>query len=210
MTTTQSSDLIRPILRGVDGDMITVHLDHTSYEIRMHLEGAVTAAPGKRVKGSVTAEALRVHAAQGGGRFIEPVSGEPRIVAGVDLWLNLPRPPQEASGTSGMKVATNGGLNLSVLDGWWDEAYDGECGWAIASPDMPPDQQDDVDSTALYNLLENEVVPLFYDRGDDGIPHAWLARVRHAMQRLIPRFSAERMLLDYATRLYPRPPGPAA
>ncbi len=130
----------------------------------------------------------------------------PRIVAGVDLWLNLPRPPLEASGTSGMKVAANGGLNLSVLDGWWAEAYDGQCGWGISSPDLDPQSQDELDATAVYNLLENDVVPLFYDRGEDGIPHRWLARVKHSMQHLIPRFSAERMLRDYVSRVYSAEP----
>jgi starch phosphorylase len=126
----------------------------------------------------------------------------PCIVAGVDLWLNLPRPPLEACGTSGMKVALNGGLNLSVLDGWWEEAYDGECGWAIASPDGDPSLQDDRDAAAAFNLIENEVLPLFYDRGADGIPHRWLARVKTSLARLAPRFSAERMLRDYAERVY--------
>jgi starch phosphorylase len=126
----------------------------------------------------------------------------PRIVAGVDLWLNLPRPPLEASGTSGMKVALNGGLNLSVLDGWWAEAYDGESGWAIASGPGEARTQDEVDTTALYNLLEGEVIPLFYERGAGGIPERWLARVKTSMRRLIPRFSAERMVREYADTVY--------
>jgi len=126
----------------------------------------------------------------------------PRVVAGVDLWLNLPRPPLEASGTSGMKVALNGGINLSVLDGWWAEAYDGESGWAIASAPGDSRTQDAVDAAALYNLLEGEVVPLFYERNRDGIPDRWLARVKAAMRRLIPRFSAERMLRDYIDTIY--------
>jgi starch phosphorylase len=126
----------------------------------------------------------------------------PRLVAGADVWLNLPRPPLEASGTSGMKAALNGGLNLSVLDGWWAEAYDGEVGWAIKSPEGDPQAQDEHDATALFDLLEREVIPLFYDRSPDGIPHRWLARVKTSMRRLIPRFSAERMLRDYLTTLY--------
>jgi len=126
----------------------------------------------------------------------------PRVVAGVDLWLNLPRPPFEASGTSGMKVVVNGGLHLSVLDGWWAEAYDGESGWAIASPPGDPRAQDLADAAALYNLLESEVVPLFYERNRGGIPERWLARVRSSMRRLIPRFSAERMLRDYVGTVY--------
>jgi starch phosphorylase len=126
----------------------------------------------------------------------------PLIVAGVDLWLNLPRPPLEASGTSGMKVLLNGGLNLSVLDGWWLEAYDGENGWAIASPEGDPATQDEADTTALFNLLENEIVPLFFEREPDGIPHRWIARAKASMGRLIPRFSAERMMRDYVAKLY--------
>ncbi len=126
----------------------------------------------------------------------------PRIVSGVDLWLNLPRPPLEASGTSGMKVALNGGLNLSVLDGWWEEAYDGENGWAVASQGGNDAEQDERDSIAVYNVLENEVIPLYYDRDARGLPHRWLARVRASMGRLIPRFSAARMMRDYARDSY--------
>ena len=126
----------------------------------------------------------------------------PVLVAGVDLWLNLPRPPQEASGTSGMKVAVNGGLNLSVLDGWWCEAYDGESGWAIASGAADAERQDDLDAAALFNILAGEVVPLFYERDADGIPVRWLARMRRSMQHIIPCFSADRMLRGYMHVLY--------
>ncbi len=129
----------------------------------------------------------------------------PRIVSGVDLWLNLPRPPLEASGTSGMKVVLNGGLNLSVLDGWWAEAYDGESGWGIASASGDPRTQDELDAAALYNLLEDEVIPLFYDRDAAGLPGRWLARVKASMRRFIPRFSADRMVREYADLLYARP-----
>jgi starch phosphorylase len=101
-----------------------------------------------------------------------------------------------------MKVVLNGALNLSVLDGWWQEAYDSEVGWAIASPDADPGLQDERDATALFNLLENEVIPLFYERGPDGLPRRWLARVRVSMARLAPRFSAARMLREYISRLY--------
>ncbi|MFI5398389.1 MAG: alpha-glucan family phosphorylase [Candidatus Binatia bacterium] len=126
----------------------------------------------------------------------------PRIVAGVDVWLNLPRPPLEASGTSGMKVTLNGGLNLSVLDGWWAEAYDGENGWAIASPAADPRTQDDHDAAALLDLLEREVIPAFYNRAADGIPHHWVQRIKTAMRTLIPRFTAERMLREYVETMY--------
>jgi starch phosphorylase len=127
----------------------------------------------------------------------------PLIMAGVDLWVNTPRPPLEACGTSGMKVVLNGGLNLSVLDGWWEEAYDGETGWGIhSSPEGGEGAQDDRDGIALFNLLEHEVIPLFYERNAEGIPERWLARVRASMRRLIPRFSAERMVRDYVERYY--------
>lgn len=126
----------------------------------------------------------------------------PRIVGGVDLWLNLPRPPLEASGTSGMKVTLNGGLNLSVLDGWWIEGYDGGNGWAIDTPEGDPRYQDEHDARTLLDLLEREVIPLFYDRDADGIPHRWLQRVKAAMRTLIPRFTSERMLRDYLDQMY--------
>ena len=126
-----------------------------------------------------------------------------RLVRGCDLWLNLPRPPLEASGTSGMKAAINGGLNLSSLDGWWAEAYDGTNGWAI-SGEVDPDHgaQDARDADALYRLLEQDVVPAFYDRDADGLPRSWLARIRASIRTLAPAFCATRMLDDYLARIY--------
>jgi starch phosphorylase len=132
-----------------------------------------------------------------------------RLIAGCDVWLNLPRPPLEASGTSGMKAALNGGLNLSVLDGWWPEAYDGANGWAITTPDADATTQDDHDAGMLLDLLENEVIPLFYERDADGVPQRWIARVKAALRTLIPRFAAERMLREYADHMY-LPAGTAA
>ena len=126
----------------------------------------------------------------------------PRIVAGVDLWLNLPRPPLEASGTSGMKVALNGGLNLSVLDGWWIEGYDGSNGWAINSPQGDHGTQDDHDAAVTLDLLEQDVIPSFYQRDATGIPRRWLQRVKAAMRTLTPQFTAERMLREYVQTLY--------
>jgi starch phosphorylase len=126
-----------------------------------------------------------------------------RLVTGCDLWLNLPRPPLEASGTSGMKSALNGGLNLSVPDGWWAEAYDGSNGWVVGGEVSPdPEVQDAADAKALFDVVEREVVPLFYDRDEDGIPHGWLARVKASLRSIGPRFSAARMMDDYVRVAY--------
>ncbi len=124
------------------------------------------------------------------------------LVAGCDVWLNLPRPPMEASGTSGMKAALNGGLNLSVLDGWWAEAYDGTNGWAIAS-DASLDEaaQDARDADALYGILEREVVPLFHAR-EGGIPREWIRRVKASLRTVGPVFNTARALADYVGRVY--------
>jgi glucan phosphorylase len=125
------------------------------------------------------------------------------LVAGCDVWVNLPRPPLEASGTSGMKAALNGGLNLSVLDGWWAEAFDGPNGWGIRSATgLDERAQDARDAAAFYDLLEREVVPLFHDRGEAGLPRRWLERVRSSLKSLAPAFNATRALGDYVDRVY--------
>jgi glycogen phosphorylase len=126
------------------------------------------------------------------------------MVQGVDVWLNNPRRPLEASGTSGMKVCCNGGLNLSVLDGWWDEGYDGENGWAIGAGEEYTDltYQDDVESRAIYDLLEQEIVPLFYNRSSDGLPRGWLKRMKRSMMTLCPVFNTGRMVAEYLTTCY--------
>jgi starch phosphorylase len=128
------------------------------------------------------------------------------LVAGCDVWLNLPRPPLEASGTSGMKAAVNGGLNLSVLDGWWAEGYDGANGWAIAS-DASLDEaaQDARDAEALYGLLEREVVPLFHAR-DGGVPREWIRRVKASLRTAGPTFNTARALGEYVSRVYAAAP----
>jgi len=120
------------------------------------------------------------------------------LVRGCDVWLNLPRPPLEASGTSGMKSAINGGLQLSVLDGWWAEAYDGQNGWALPG-DVDPDHQaqDGRDAEALHRLLGDEVLPAFYERDEHGVPGRWLALMRASLRSLGPRFCATRMLAEY-------------
>ncbi|NLS78392.1 MAG: glycosyltransferase family 1 protein [Chloroflexi bacterium] len=126
------------------------------------------------------------------------------LVQGVDIWLNTPRRPNEASGTSGMKAAANGALNLSVLDGWWAEAYDITAGWAIGRGEDYQDQnyQDEVESNALYDILEKEVVPLFYQRGDDGLPRGWIQRMKSSLATLCPVFNGQRMLIDYLEQEY--------
>jgi starch phosphorylase len=127
-----------------------------------------------------------------------------RLVQGVDVWLNTPRRPWEASGTSGMKVLANGGINLSELDGWWAEAYAPDVGWAIGDGMEHGDDPgwDAAEADALYALLEKEVIPAFYSRDQQGIPVAWVARMRESMARLTPRFSAGRTVREYTEEFY--------
>jgi starch phosphorylase len=126
------------------------------------------------------------------------------MVAGCDIWLNNPRRPREASGTSGMKAAMNGLPNLSVLDGWWDEADYTRTGWAIGHGEEydDPDYQDDIEANALYELLEQSVVPLFYDRDDEDLPRGWIAKMKDAIRFNCPHFNTARMVGEYATRAY--------
>jgi starch phosphorylase len=126
-----------------------------------------------------------------------------QLVSGCDLWVNLPRKPMEASGTSGMKATFNGALQLSVLDGWWAEAYSGTNGWAIPSDDDEDAEVVDArDAGLFYDLLEQEVIPLFNDRGSDGVPHGWCDRIKEALVTLAPTFTATRMVNDYVERIY--------
>ncbi|MEI6305515.1 MAG: glycosyltransferase family 1 protein [Deltaproteobacteria bacterium] len=126
------------------------------------------------------------------------------LVQGVDVWLNTPLRPMEASGTSGMKVAFNGGLNMSILDGWWCEGYQMNNGWAIGKGEVYEDTeyQNQVESRAIYDLLEKEIIPMYYDRGSDNVPRAWVATMKASMQSLCPVFSTDRMVVEYAQRSY--------
>ncbi len=130
------------------------------------------------------------------------------LCAGADVWLNNPIRPQEASGTSGMKAALNGGLNLSISDGWWDELYDGHDGWTIPTADGVGDEtrRDDLEAAALYDLIEKRVAPLFYRRNETGRPEGWVDTVRHTLAYLGPRVQATRMVRDYVSEYY----GPAS
>jgi starch phosphorylase len=127
------------------------------------------------------------------------------LVQGVDIWMNTPRRPNEASGTSGQKAAMNGVLNFSVLDGWWREGFNGQNGWAIGE-DIDydnPDQQDQADANSLYDQLENEIVPLYYQiRSSDGLPGDWIARMKESIRTISPQFSMRRMVKEYMERLY--------
>jgi starch phosphorylase len=126
------------------------------------------------------------------------------LVAGCDVWLNNPRRPLEASGTSGQKVAINGGINASVLDGWWQEAYVGINGWAIGGKKTSAnvEEEDHHDAESLYSMLEKQIIPLFYHRDKDGIPREWIKKMRNSMQTIVPRYNTHRMVTEYAEQFY--------
>ena len=161
--------------------------------------------PGKQLIQQVYRQVKR---AETGGRlvFIEDyeMNLARYLVQGVDVWLNTPRRPLEASGTSGMKAALNGVLNFSVLDGWWREAYNGKNGWSIGEDRELESQslQDAQDAESLYSTLENEIIPLYYDRDPKEISRAWMARMKNSLKTNIPQFSTRRMVKEYVERLY--------
>lgn len=127
-----------------------------------------------------------------------------QMISGCDIWLNTPRRPLEASGTSGQKIICNGGLNLSILDGWWREAYDGTNGFAIGEDSQPNSvtEQDRLDNANLCRTLTEEVIPCFYDRDEMGIPRQWIGKIRRSMATLLPKFTTWRMVQDYALKYY--------
>jgi starch phosphorylase len=127
-----------------------------------------------------------------------------QMVSGCDVWLNNPRRPLEASGTSGQKCACHGCLNLSILDGWWREGYDGMNGFAIGEDSHPAsvEEQDRVDAANLYKTLTEQVIPLFFERDADGVPRRWIQRVRWAMMTLVPKFNTWRMVQEYTQKYY--------
>jgi starch phosphorylase len=161
--------------------------------------------PGQEVLRRVH-EAMMIPELQGRIMFVEDydINVGRHLVQGVDVWLNNPRRPQEASGTSGQKVLLNGGLNLSILDGWWAEAYDGLNGFAIGDGmvHVAVEEQDRRDGEALYRTLEKEVVPLYYDRDENDVPRGWIFRMKRAIQTLGWRFNTDRMVMDYTRECY--------
>jgi starch phosphorylase len=127
-----------------------------------------------------------------------------QLVQSVDVWLNVPRRPFEASGTSGEKVAMNGGLNLSVLDGWWLEGYDGTNGFAVGN-EVEATETADIDAgdaESLYRVLEQQVVPLYYERDNEGLPRKWISMMKSSIATLVPEFNSDRMVEEYARRIY--------
>ncbi|MGE5250295.1 MAG: alpha-glucan family phosphorylase [Bacteroidota bacterium] len=161
--------------------------------------------PGKRLIQDIY---RTVKMAENGGRiiFLEDydMNVARYLVQGVDVWLNTPRRPMEASGTSGMKAGLNGVLNFSILDGWWREAYNGRNGWAIGEDREPQnlEGQDHADAESLYATLENEIIPLYYEHDPSGLPREWLERVKESIRTVTPQFSTRRMLKEYVERLY--------
>ena len=126
------------------------------------------------------------------------------LVQGVDVWLNTPRRPMEASGTSGMKAAVNAVLNFSILDGWWCEAYNTDVGWAVGHGEVYDDEelQDEIESNSIYELLENDIVPTFYERGGDDLPRRWIEKMKNTLKHTCPVFNTDRMVKEYANRFY--------
>lgn len=196
----------RPALLLTDRDRLTSILCDPQRPVQLILAGK--AHPHDQ-EGKRLVQALAQFAAQPDVRrrvvFLEDyeMALAQELVAGIDVWLNTPRRPLEASGTSGMKVLVNGGLNLSELDGWWDEAYTPEVGWALGGETRHPDySQDGQEASQLYDLLEQQIIPEFYERDQEGIPRRWITRVRVSMSQLTPHYSSNRMVREYVEKAY--------
>jgi starch phosphorylase len=194
------------VLRDLDRLLEIINRPNTPVQIIFAGKSHPNDEPGKLLIQEVY---RAVKKAENGGRlvFLEDydINLARYLVQGVDVWLNTPRRPNEASGTSGEKAAMNGVLNFSILDGWWREGYNGKNGWAIGSmEDLPdPNTQDEADANSLYEILEHEIIPLYYKmRSADGLPGEWLARVKESIRTLTPRFSIHRMLKDYTRDMY--------
>ncbi len=203
------------ILRDVDRLLRVINRPGRPVQVIFAGKAHPADEPGKHLIQHVYREVKR---ADNGGRlvFLEDydMNLARYLIQGVDVWLNTPRRPNEASGTSGQKAAINGVLNFSVLDGWWREGYDGRNGWAIGSDDdiADPAQQDARDAESLYTTLEAEIIPLYYaSRGVDGIPRAWVRHMKESIRTLAPQFSTTRMLQQYVAEMYlPAMPEPEA
>jgi len=193
------------IMRDVDRLLEIVNRPNKPVQIIFAGKAHPADEPGKQLIQQVYRQVKR---AETGGRIVFMEDYDMNLarylVQGVDVWLNTPRRPYEASGTSGMKAALNGALNFSVLDGWWREAYNGKNGWAIGEDKEyeSNDAQDAQDAESLYNTLENEIIPLFYDRDPKEISHEWIARVKDNLKTNIPQFSTRRMVKEYVEKFY--------
>ncbi len=195
----------RPNLLLQDPERLARILNHRSCPVQLLVAGK--AHPADRAGQALLTEWQRFAARPDiTGRVVFLEDYDMRIarhlVQGVDVWLNTPRRPWEASGTSGMKVLANGGLNLSQLDGWWAEAYATDLGWAVGDGLEYGPEHDEVDAEQLYQLLETQVVPTFYARDDEGVPTAWVQRMRRSMSALVERFSADRTVREYTEQYY--------
>ena len=194
------------ILRDLDRLLNIINNANTPVQIIFAGKAHPADEPGKLLIQQVY---RTVKKARNGGRlvFLEDydMNLARYLVQGVDVWMNTPRRPNEATGTSGMKAALNGVLNFSVLDGWWREGYNGHNGWAIGEEREYTDynEQDDADAESLYDTLENEIIPLYYtNRSADGMSADWMERVKESMRTLIPQFSLRRMLKEYMNQMY--------
>ena len=178
----------------------------TSDAARLRRQGAPEGRTGQAAHPAHREPAVTIRVSHNRLVFVEDydINVCRHLVQGVDVWLNNPRRPLEASGTSGQKVVLNGGLNLSILDGWWAEAYDGANGFAIGrgTSHVSDEITDSRDAKSLYETLEQEVVPMFYDRDVDGLPRKWIQMMMNSITSLAWRFSAHRMVMDYTLTAY--------